>query len=215
MRQETDYPGYRRIVRDSFEHWYQAGKDSWTGAPTNDKVTDFSTANAPLPVHGTRRVLDVGCGRGHQTVQLAERLDADVVGLDLLDVWDARRPAHGTARFRQGDFLSFAEGPVDLLVDNGCLHHQRREEWPGWVEHGRALLRPGGVWVVSCFLSPTAEVVAKPLADGRLNWWLTESAVTELFARSGLTATQRTVIDRQFNYQGHWLKYLALAFVRS
>lgn len=214
MPQSSDYAQYREVVGDSFAGWYRDGRDSWTGAPTNDEVTEFVLRSAPPPpVAGRLQVLDIGCGRGHQSVAFAERLDADVVGLDLLDVWDAPAPRRGSAELSRGDFLSFTAAGQDLLVDNGCLHHQRREEWPRWTGHGRGLLRPGGRWVVSCFLSPTGEVAARPLPDGRINWWLTEEALGQLFAGVGLRSVDRLEIDRHYRSRdGHWLKYLAVAF---
>ncbi|ONI77932.1 hypothetical protein ALI144C_31525 [Actinosynnema sp. ALI-1.44] len=216
MRMRDDYADYRETVSRSFADWYGSERDSWTGADTNDRVTEFVVRSAPPEAGGPRRVLDIGCGRGHQTVQFAERLAADVIGLDLLDVWDAPAARRGSARMCRGDFLSFRDSSMDLVVDNGCLHHQRREEWSAWVRHGRALLRPGGVWVVSCFLSPVAEVVARPLPDGRLNWWLTEQALVELFATAGMTVTNRDEIDRHFRHRdGYWLKYLVVAFSRE
>ncbi|MEW1869958.1 class I SAM-dependent methyltransferase [Streptomyces caelestis] len=207
------YTAYRQTVADSFGHWYGHARDSWTGADTNARVTRFACAQAPAATGaGRRRVLDVGCGRGRQTTEFAERLDADSTGLDLLDVWDAPPPARGRARFRQGDFLDFARTGHDLVVDNGCLHHQRRADWPAWAAHGARLLRPGGVLVVSVFLSPDGETTEMVLDDGRLNWWLTEQDVTGLYAGAGLAPVDRLVIDRNFRYRGHWLKYLALSF---
>ncbi|MET7453961.1 class I SAM-dependent methyltransferase [Streptomyces sp. NPDC005574] len=213
---QSTYCDYRQVVADSFQHWYGRGRDSWTGADTNTRVTAFACAQAP-PATGParRRVLDVGCGRGHQSAQLAEQLDADLTALDLLDVWDPPPPARGRARFVQGDFLDFTGADttgLDLLVDNGCLHHQRRTDWPAWAAHGARLLRPGGVAVVSVFLSPHGEITELPLDDGRLNWWLTEQAVTGLYTDAGLTPADRLVIDRNFPYQGHRLAYLALSF---
>jgi SAM-dependent methyltransferase len=212
----ADYAAYRRTVADSFGNWYGQGRDSWTGAATNDQVTRFACAQAPAATGpGRRRILDVGCGRGHQTTELAERLDADTTGLDLLDVWDAPPPTRGRARFRQGDFLEYARTGIDLVVDNGCLHHQRRADWPAWAAHGARLLRPGGVLVVSVFLSPDGEIAELPLDDGRLNWWLTERSVTALYTGAGLTPADRLVIDRNFQYQGHWLEYLVLSFRKT
>lgn len=210
-----EYAGYREVVSESFRSWYGQQRDSWTGTDTNARVTEFVLGTAPAQEADRRRtVLDVGCGRGLQTVALAEALDADAVGLDLLDVWDAPAPGRGRVRHRQGDFLSFTDGPTDLLVDNGCLHHQRQEDWQRWVRHGHGLLRPGGVWAVSTFLSPHGETVAHPLDDGRLNWWVTEQALRDLFEPEGFEFRGRTEIDRDFHYEGHWLKYLALSFTR-
>ena len=212
----TDYAAYREVVRDSFRHWYADERDSWSGGDVKCQVIEFIAASAPAAGPGRkRRVLDIGCGRGYQTAQLAERLDADATGLDLLDVWGPPAVRRGSLRFRQGDFLDFDDGPVDLLVDSGCLHHQRREDWEPWVRHGGSLLRPGGVWAVNIFLSPHAGVVSRQLPDGRHNWWLTEESVTALFAECGLAATARRDIDRHFQYEGHWLKYLAMAFSRA
>ncbi|MFI9778692.1 class I SAM-dependent methyltransferase [Streptomyces sp. NPDC051956] len=209
---QTDYAAYRRVVGDSFRQWYDEGRDSWTGAETNDHVTRFVLDCAPPAAGRRRRALDVGSGRGVESAALAQGLDADVVALDLLDVHDTPPPSRGRVRFQQGDFLDFTDGDLDLIVDNGCLHHQRRQDWPGWAAHGKELLRPGGILVVSIFLSPDGDITAHPLDDGRLNWWLTEESVTALFTGAGLTPCSRTVIDRDFTYQGHQLKYLALSF---
>lgn len=216
MPLQSDYTEYRERVRGSFDTWYDAGRDSWTGTPTNSRVTEFTVGSAPLATPGhRRRVLDIGCGRGHQTAELAERLDAEVVGLDLLDVWDAPAVRRGTVVFHHGDFLEFGDGPMDLLVDNGCLHHQRPEEWSAWVEHGSSLLGDTGVWVVSFFLSPHGDVVNKALPDGRHNWWLTEESVCRLFTGHGFARADGAEIDRDFVYEGHRLKYLVLSFTRS
>jgi SAM-dependent methyltransferase len=214
MRPSSDYARYRETVGRSFAGWYGEGRDSWTGTTTNDQVTDLVLRSAPAPDGDRRRrVLDIGCGRGRQSVLFADRLDADVTGLDLLDVWDAPAPGRGSAVLHRGDFLAFDGADLDLLVDNGCLHHQRRADWPEWVRHGRQMLRPGGVWVVSCFLSPTGEVMSRPLPDGRINWWITEEALVDLYATVGLAPIDRLEIDRDYQTRdGYRLSYLAVAF---
>lgn len=83
------------------------------------------------------------------------------------------------------------------------------------MRHGASLLREGGVWTVNIFLSPDGEVVDKQAADGRSNWWLTEELVIDLFARCGLTRAASQEIDRNFQYEGHWLRYLNLSFSRT
>ncbi len=207
------YRAYRRQVQDSFEEWYKGNKDSWSNGAVKDTVGEFILGSAPAAEPGRRRrVLDIGCGRGRQTALLADGLDADVVGLDLLAFWEPPAITRGSLRFHQGDFFHFVEGPVDMLVDSGCLHHQRQEDWRPWVLHGASLLREGGIWALNIFLSPDGRITDKRLPDGRSNWWLPEEHVIDLFRGCGLSLVARRVIDRNFQYEGHWLQYLVLAF---
>jgi SAM-dependent methyltransferase len=211
-----DYRVYRQQVQDSFQQWYSGNRDSWSGGAVKATVGAFILGSAPAAERGRRRrILDIGCGRGRQTARLADELDADVVGLDLLDVWEPPAITRGALRFHQGDFLGFAEGPMDMLVDSGCLHHQRQEDWRPWVLHGASLLRGGGIWAVNIFLSPDGEIADKRLPDGRSNWWLPEDLVTGLFESCGFSLVARDVVDRNFQYEGHWLQYLSLAFRRE
>jgi SAM-dependent methyltransferase len=88
---------------------------SSTGA-SNDRLElqaegeQISSLVAALPLDGTRRVLEVGCGTGVLTRELARRLpSADVIGIDLSKrhVAFANRAAAraglGRVRFAQGD----------------------------------------------------------------------------------------------------------------
>ena len=108
-----------------------------------------------LPLGGTERVLDAGCGTGRVTEQLAERLpDGSVVALDgspaMVETARAR-----LARF--GDRIQYVVAdlglplpiePVDAILSTATFH---------WVPDHDALfrnlaevLRPGGRLVAQC-----------------------------------------------------------------
>jgi cyclopropane fatty-acyl-phospholipid synthase-like methyltransferase len=218
-RPETGYADYRDRVAGSFGRFYAEGRDRWTADPVAESITDFivSAVAAAGPVDGTTTLLDVGCGRGHQAARLAERLAADVTGIDLLAVVDAPEPTRGSVRWRTTDFLSFgaAGEQFDVLVDNGCLHHQRPEDWARWIAHGRSLCAPGARWVVCSFLSPTGEVTYHPGDDGRQNVWFTPAAVRDLFAGGGFALLDEIVLDRHFHALGHDLHYLVQVFAEE
>ena len=104
------------------------------------------------------RVLEVGCGPGHLSIQLARQHGLDVTGLDLDPAMieraraNANRAGDGDDRspsFLVGDVasLSFPDGSFDLVVSTLSMHHWA-EPTAGLAEIGR-VLRPGArvlVW---------------------------------------------------------------------
>ncbi|MDT7802182.1 MAG: trans-aconitate 2-methyltransferase [Actinomycetota bacterium] len=93
-------------------------------------------------------VVDLGCGPGNLTRELADRWPgAQVVGVDSSpDMVDAaaEHAVDGRLRFEQGDIAGWrADHPVDIVVANAALH------WvPGHVDLIAGLasaLTPGGV----------------------------------------------------------------------
>ena len=106
-----------------------------------------------------RRVLDIGCGAGNNTIRLRQVADRDF-DVDLLDI---SRPMLERATTRvaeinsgevlaiQADFRS-AELPhrsYDVILAAAVLHHLRDDnDWQRSFEKLFALLRPGGgVWI--------------------------------------------------------------------
>jgi SAM-dependent methyltransferase len=98
------------------------------------------------------RVLEVGCGPGHLSVQLAGQHRLQVTGLDLDPAMIARAQANtdrtanrGRRRpsFLVGDVatLAFPDGSFDLVVSTLSMHHWA-DPAAGLTEIGR-VLRPG------------------------------------------------------------------------
>jgi SAM-dependent methyltransferase len=73
------------------------------------------------------RILDLGCGTGALTDELARALPlARITGLDISPAniaAAARRPVdHARVRFELADYLAFEAEPYDLIVTDGVLH---------------------------------------------------------------------------------------------
>jgi SAM-dependent methyltransferase len=130
---------------------------------------------------GAERVLDVGCGDGILSAQLARTGVRRVVGLDLdAGVLNRARARHpGTAvEWMRGDVLHvpFEHGSFDAVVSVAALHHMDAEEG---LARFAALVRPGGVVAV--------------IGLAANNWWDVPGAVVGCGAR--------LVLGR---VRGHW-----------
>ncbi|KER87448.1 SAM-dependent methyltransferase [Xanthomonas arboricola pv. celebensis] len=111
---------------------------------------EFAELRAGLQGHCNGRLLDLGCGAGHVSFQLAP-LMAEVVAYDLsadmLEVVAATAAERGLTQVRtvQGaaECLPFETGSIDAVVSRYSAHH--------WSDLGQALrevrrvLRPDGI----------------------------------------------------------------------
>jgi len=99
------------------------------------------------------RVLDLGCGPGDMTLQVAAMVGAEgyVVGLERdsaqISVAERRRAAMGVANveFQQGDSCTFTTAePFDAVV---CRLLRQLPDTVGVLAHHLGTLRPGGVFI--------------------------------------------------------------------
>jgi 2-polyprenyl-3-methyl-5-hydroxy-6-metoxy-1,4-benzoquinol methylase len=138
----------------------------------------------PLLAPG-QRLLDIGCGPGTLTVDLAERIaPGEVVGVDVAaDVLDEAR-AHaqaegcGNVMFAAGDFrtLELDEGSFDVVHAHQVLQHL--QDPVGALAHMARLVRPGGV-------------VAARDGDYSAFTWAPDDAGLDLWLRTYMEVTRR------------------------
>jgi trans-aconitate methyltransferase len=103
------------------------------------------------------RVLDLGCGTGELTSEIADR-GASVVGLDdSAEMIAAARESHPSCSFVHADATNWtSETPFDAVFSNAALHWIDDQE--AVLETVRSALRPGGRFVAE--LGGTGNVQA-------------------------------------------------------
>jgi ubiquinone/menaquinone biosynthesis C-methylase UbiE len=146
----------RRVLFDDVAGLYDATRQGYPA-----EVAETVVANAAIGPGAA--VLEIGCGTGQFTRQLAGRaFNLTAIDIGAAMIRAARRNvADATARFQVCSFEDFADsGPFDLIVSATAFH---------WIDpsvglaKAARLLRPGG-WLA---LLTTGERYPEPL-QGRL-----------------------------------------------
>ena len=119
---------------------------------------------ARLPLRGDEHILDVGCGDGKITAELARAVPAgSATGIDA----SAAMIAYAREQFPGQDFqvmdarqLQFPR-LFDVVFSNAALHWV--DDHPAFLRGAAAALRPGGRLVVSCGGRGNAQTVVAAL----------------------------------------------------
>lgn len=127
-------------------------------------ITRAAVASTPR----IRRMLDIGCGAGNNTLKLLEQ--AGSVDVDLLDLSQpmlerarVRVAAvnRGTTRTHHGDFRTLPLEPgYDVILAAAVLHHLRDDrDWEAAFAKIHSLTAPGGsVWITDLVAHETTGV---------------------------------------------------------
>jgi len=186
---------------DAIENAFHSALDETLDPRGPDSLFDLVAAMG-LPAGST--VVDVGCGRGRQAVELARRFGFTVIGVDPLDrTADATKEAEtlrtGSVRFTNGtaESIPVDNAQVDLIF---CRESLMYTDLSAAMSEFARVLRPGGRGLVYLVLNDSritdAEIrqLWEPLVPSPLH----PSDVDHALHHAGLT------IDEQIDYRSEW-----------
>jgi trans-aconitate 2-methyltransferase len=173
------------------------------------------------------RILDLGCGTGQLTAQIAHS-GAVVVGLDYSPAMlDEARKNYPQLKFVLGEASTFRlPEPFDAVFSNAALHWVKNAE--DAVESIAHALRPGGRFVaefggkgnIRSIQAALRAVFGAP-ADERSPWFYPSvGEYATLLERHGLEVRQASLFDRPTPLEGpnglqDWLRMFCHTYLRD
>lgn len=146
----------RRANRLYFREAYRSGDHGWAAEDPCPYALDVLKRLSHRVPGGN--LLDIGCGEGrHSFAAAALGFEVTAVDYEPLALKRARRFARTKHTkgiiFRKADVFSlpFPDSYFDVVLDYGCLHHQRKSDWPAYRASVLRVLKPQGFYVLSVF----------------------------------------------------------------
>jgi trans-aconitate methyltransferase len=204
---------------------------NWDAARYQDKHSFVWRFGASLlevlaPQPG-ERILDVGCGTGQLTSEIA-RSGAHVVGLDYSeDMLAEARKNFPDLTFVLGDASAFSfREPFDAVFSNAVLHWVKNAN--GAVESIARALRPGGRFVAEfggqgniAIVQAVLRTVLGPGADQQSPWYYPSiGEYAPILEKHGLEVRNASLFDRPTPLEGEngmesWLWMFTQTYLRS
>jgi len=198
------------INRRYFREAYGTGTHGWAVTGASPRVLEYLRRARELRPDGC--LLDLGCGEGRHCLTAA-RLGFAVIGVDFepLALERARQllPAEWLPRIdlRAGDALNLPlpDACADVALDYGCLHHQRKADWPRYRASLLRVLKPRGCYLLAAF-SPNFRL----FQGSKRHWHLAYGAYRRCFTREELIAlwekdfTFLDLVEEHNEREGMW-----------
>lgn len=186
--------GYQELLTNAFHKQYAEGSDEWTNDDELRCIPAIVQGSLKLG-HGAR-FLDLGCGAGADAEYLAS-IYAEGVAVDLCAhaAWSEVSMRRPNISFKQGDVLSAQlQGQFDLVLDNGCFHHQHPERYGQYLDLVENLLAEQGTLAISTFKNDALR--ERVDGNGRLHRYFTDSELADVLEKSGLRQIESIDIYR-------------------
>ena len=183
--------------RRYFRQAYETGRHGWE----SDEPSPYVAQNLERVARSApgRRLLDVGCGEGRHCI-LAARMGFVPTGVDYepLAIQRAKASARkaGLAQpitFLVADVFALPFGPssFDVVLDYGCLHHQKKSDWGRYRAAILAVLKPRGYFLLSVF-----STAFRTFGPQTRSWHLAHGAYRRFFTADDL----HQLFDRHFEF---------------
>lgn len=185
-----------RDSKDAFyTETYSKGGETWTRTTSERRSWVANALSHQRLNHAACSVLDIGCGRGLNTIWLAER-ESQWNGLDVVSAEALKLMTPENGVFQQGNLRdpqwvansTLMHRTYDVVVDQGSVlvslddPNERR----GYIELLGSLVNPGGILVILVVYGDEPPMI---FPDGRIRTCSTSDSLREEFPEFELVDT--------------------------
>ena len=182
-----------RANRQYFRRAYGTGRHGWSAEEPSPYVLEF-LGKLRLLVPGGM-LLDVGCGEGRHAIAAAKAgFKVTAVDYEPLALERARKLAvkkgAGSILFLEADVfrLPFSQPQFDIVLDYGCLHHQKKSTQTAYRNSILHVIKEKGFYILSVF-SPAFHMFEGAhrqwhIAQGAYRRFFTPKDIDELFEKT-------------------------------
>ena len=179
-------PSANEANKRYFQEAYRTGVHGWAVDEPSPYAVDFLDWLKGVVPGG--KLLDIGCGEGRHSLAAAQRgfrvtaIDFEPLALDRARRFAEEKGMRGIT-FKTADalVLPFPDAYFDIVLDYGCLHHQRKSDWLVYKAGVLRTLKPQGFYVLSVF-SPRFRL----FRGSRRKWHIASGAYRRCFSRKDL-----------------------------
>lgn len=199
---------YNSIIKKAFHRHYTESSDVWTN--------DIGMRTLPLLIQGKlrlsrkERILDIGCGSGLDS-HIYSPLSSGFTGVDIYahSEWKEIETKYNNVTFYQNDFLSCPlDGHYDIIVDNGCLHHQTNDTFSSYLNKIYKHLSSDGYLVLSTFYDNTKQTYTDNYK--RIHHYFSDEQLTSLLNKTGFS-----IVETMYIYRPTYDNYYQISFCQK
>jgi EEF1A lysine methyltransferase 2 len=197
---------YQKTLFEAFSKHYNENSDVWTKQMEMRIIP--ALIQGKLKLKENSRILDIGCGVGCDSVYFAKIFSA-VTAIDIIrhPEWDDLQQSYKNINFIQTDITNLINsGDFNLIIDNGCFHHQDLSNYEKYLTAVKSMLRENGWYILSTFKDTESRVVVD--ANQRIHKYFDDEELNELLLSNNLLVKEQLDIFRIDKNNYYRLSYI-------